>query len=398
MWYWVAFAGGVAVGAWIVYFIFSKRLSASKQRGDVEIARLNQAVGSLNERLGAATMEVNSSKQAMAKYRQEDAILKREIMAMDVRLHKVQAEELERKALQVDLDRRSQELAEKYLSEVEKWVGQSINANNYAACKQRLSKAIDWCRSIGFDVSQARENSLHQELKNEYELAVRAAIEREEQARIKARIREEQQREREAQRIIESAEREKAAIEAALDKALAKAKSEHSAEVEQLRAKLAEAEERSKRAIAQAQLTKAGHIYVISNIGSFGENVFKIGMTRRLEPMDRINELGDASVPFPFDVHMMISCEDAPSLENTLHKAFHMQRINKINPRKEYFRVTLDAIRDVVVKHSGEVAYTADAEALQYRQSITMTEEDQREVEEAFEKAEAALGVPESEE
>jgi hypothetical protein len=277
-------------------------------------------------------------------------------------------------------------------------VGQSINANNYAVCKQRLSKAIEWCRSIGFSVSQSRESSLHQELKNEYELAVRAAIEREEQARIKARIREEQQREREAQRLIESAEREKAAIGAALDKALAKAKSEHSAEVEQLRARLAEAEERSKRAIAQAQLTKAGHIYVISNIGSFGENVFKIGMTRRLEPMDRINELGDASVPFPFDVHMMISCENAPSLENTLHKAFHLHRINKVNPRKEYFRVTLDAIREVVVKHAGEVTYTADAEALQFRQSITMTEEDQREVEEAFEKAEAELGVPESEE
>ena len=79
-------------------------------------------------------------------------------------------------------------------------------------------------------------------------------------------------------------------------------------------------------------------MYVLSNIGSFGEGVYKIGMTRRLEPQDRVRELGDASVPFPFDVHMMISCDDAPSLENALHRESHKQRVNKVNFRKEFFR------------------------------------------------------------
>ena len=120
---------------------------------------------------------------------------------------------------------------------------------------------------------------------------------------------------------------------------------------------------RAERAVSQAQLTKAGHVYVISNIGSFGENVYKIGMTRRLEPLDRVLELSGASVPFPFDVHMMISCNDAPGMENTLHRHFHKLRINRTNPRKEFFRTTLDEIVGVVRAHHGEVSYIADAEA-----------------------------------
>src|SRR6185503_7667311 len=114
----------------------------------------------------------------------------------------------------------------------------------------------------------------------------------------------------------------------------------------------------------------------ISNIGSFGEGIYKIGMTRRLEPKERIWELCSASVPFPFDIHMMISCTDAPSLENALHRAFFKQRINKANPRKEFFRVGLQEIHKIVTENHGEVEYVADAEALEYRQSISMSEED----------------------
>ena len=115
---------------------------------------------------------------------------------------------------------------------------------------------------------------------------------------------------------------------------------------------------------------------MISNIGSFGEAVFKVGMTRRLEPLDRIKELGDASVPFPFDVHMMISCDDAPRLENTLHRALHARRINRVNLRKEFFRVSIDEIRQIVEKHHGEVAYQATPEALEYFESQNMMDEE----------------------
>jgi hypothetical protein len=126
-------------------------------------------------------------------------------------------------------------------------------------------------------------------------------------------------------------------------------------------------------------------VYVISNVGSFGESVYKIGMTRRLEPMDRVRELGDASVPFPFDVHMMISCEDAPKLENALHRELHTYRVNHMNPRKEFFRIDIETIRKLVEKYHGTVEYVADAEALEYRQSLNMSEEDQEFIEHVYE-------------
>lgn len=93
---------------------------------------------------------------------------------------------------------------------------------------------------------------------------------------------------------------------------------------------------------------RAGYVYVISNIGSFGENVYKIGMTRRLDPQERVDELGDASVPFTFDVHAMIFSDDAPALENALHKAFADKKVNMVNQRREFFNVTLDEIKEVI--------------------------------------------------
>ena len=95
---------------------------------------------------------------------------------------------------------------------------------------------------------------------------------------------------------------------------------------------------------------RAGYVYIISNIGSFGENIYKIGMTRRLEPMDRVDELGDASVPFAFDVHAMIFSDDAPALEAALHRAFDNKKVNMINTRREFFHVTLEEIEEVVKK------------------------------------------------
>ena len=93
-----------------------------------------------------------------------------------------------------------------------------------------------------------------------------------------------------------------------------------------------------------AEQTRAGHIYVISNVGSFGEGVFKIGMTRRLEPLERVRELGDASVPFLFDVHAIIYCQDAPSVEKRLHSTFDKYRVNRANGRKEFFRVAPEQV------------------------------------------------------
>ena len=118
---------------------------------------------------------------------------------------------------------------------------------------------------------------------------------------------------------------------------------------------------------------KAGFVYVISNIGSFGEDIYKIGMTRRLEPMDRIRELSSASVPFEFDVHAMIFSSDAPELENTLHKHFADMAVNKVNPRKEFYRVDIDEIEKVVKENYNDtVQFTKIPIAAEYRRSMEL--------------------------
>lgn len=115
-----------------------------------------------------------------------------------------------------------------------------------------------------------------------------------------------------------------------------------------LETKLQEALAMKERALSMAQQTRIGYVYVISNVRSFGENVYKIGMTRRLEPMDRVRELSDASVPFAFDVHHMIYTDDAPKLEAQLHQKFSEARLNTDNYRKEFFRVPLTEITNTL--------------------------------------------------
>ena len=120
---------------------------------------------------------------------------------------------------------------------------------------------------------------------------------------------------------------------------------------------------------------RAGYVYIISNIGAFGENVYKIGMTRRLEPQERIDELGDASVPFNFDVHAMIFSDDAPALEAALHRAFENRKLNMVNQRREFFNVTLDEIKEVVKKNFDKTVEFIDVpDAEQYRISMRMKE------------------------
>ena len=120
---------------------------------------------------------------------------------------------------------------------------------------------------------------------------------------------------------------------------------------------------------------KAGYVYIISNIGAFGENVYKIGMTRRLEPQDRVDELGDASVPFNFDVHAMIFSDDAPALEAALHRAFENRKLNMVNQRREFFNVTLDEIKMEVKKNFDKTVEFIDVpDAEQFRVSQKMKE------------------------
>jgi hypothetical protein len=362
-------------------------LSAERQKSTQESMRLGKDVQNLHAQKTAFEARVVQYDE-LAK---ENGIIKADLhrIAMTVAKQSFETEQLQK--AQALRQSKADDLGRAYLSETRKWIEAKLAPDNYVRSKQRLQEAFHRIRAIGAALTEDDERAALAELQSEYELVVRAALEREEQARIRAKIRDDQQRERDLQRLQEESERERRTarlIEEALVKARKEADGTHSAEVARLQAELANANaiiEQSERAISQAQITKAGNVYVISNIGSFGQDVYKIGMTRRLEPMDRVRELGDASVPFPFDVHMMISCNDAPKLENALHRAFHKQRINKTNPRKEFFRATINEIAEVVKNNHGEVKYTADAEALQYRQSLTMNEEDMEVIEHVFE-------------
>ena len=201
----------------------------------------------------------------------------------------------------------------------------------------------------------------------------------EEQRQIREAMREEEKVRREIEKALKEAEKEERILEKAMKEAeakLAKAAADERAKFEeelaQIRLKLAEAEERGQRALSMAQQTKRGFVYIISNVGSFGENILKIGLTRRLEPMERIKELGDASVPFSFDVHAMIHSEDAPKLEKELHDTFELHRVNKVNYRKEFFSIPISEIKEKIDDLGLETHWTMKAEAQEYRESVEL--------------------------
>lgn len=197
----------------------------------------------------------------------------------------------------------------------------------------------------------------------QYQFTLKKKEEQEEQRLIREQMREEAKAEKEFRDALAAAEKEERMYQSLLDKAreeLGRASVEEralaEAKIAQLQAQLEEAEAKGERAKSLAEQTRRGHVYVISNIGSFGENVYKIGMTRRLDPMDRVKELGDASVPFSFDVHAIIFSDDAPTLETALHREFSHNRVNAVNLRKEFFRVNLEHIQKAVEKLSEDEA------------------------------------------
>lgn len=261
-----------------------------------------------------------------------------------------------------------------------------VKWNNAEKSIDRIKKAFESINKLGethsIEITHPFFQLKLEELRLTYEFEQKKYEEKEEQRRIREQMREEEK----AQREFERAQREAEDEEYRYQKALEKAKAELNASTQEsstilservrlLEQQLQEAHEKKERAMAMAQLTKVGHIYVISNIGSFGEDVYKMGMTRRLDPLDRIRELGDASVPFLFDVHAIIYSENAPQLEYELHQHFNDRRLNRINGKKEFFRVSLEEIEAFVLKHTGtEIQFTKVAEAKDYRETMAMLE------------------------
>lgn len=257
-------------------------------------------------------------------------------------------------------------------------------SDNYGTLEQQIKDAYSVVNHLGNAFRNARITTEYlqarlDELKWAASVQALREKDKEEQRRIREQIREEEKARREYERAMKEAAKEEDMLRKAMEKVqaqVAKASEEQKAKYEQqlleLQARFAEAEAKNQRALSMAQQTKAGHVYVISNIGSFGENVFKVGMTRRLEPLDRVKELGDASVPFSFDVHALIWSEDAPALEHKLHRVFVESQINKVNPRKEFFRIGLTDIRRAIEGMGIEASWTMAAAALEYHESLAV--------------------------
>lgn len=261
---------------------------------------------------------------------------------------------------------------------------------NVTSSENRIKRAFETLNKLASERDSHITNKYLQlkleELHLAFEYEERKREEKEEQRRIKEQMREEAREAREREKAIQEAEREEQAFEAALSQArqeLAHARQEERAAMEARIAELSDQLAAVQRRKSQAELTRSGHVYVISNVGSFGEHVLKLGMTRRLEPMDRVRELGDASVPFGFDVHAMIYTEDAPTLEKELHRHFDQRRVNKVNLRREFFRVSLHEVQAAVASLHGEVEFVTTIAAEEYRKSVAM--ERQQETREAAE-------------
>lgn len=257
----------------------------------------------------------------------------------------------------------------------------SITYNNFEKSKEKLTVTFNKINNLlqpyNLQISEQYLSLKIKEMALVYDLKEQERRIKEEQIELKEQMKEEEKARVEAEKAREKAIQEQDRYEKALQEARIEVESKSGAEkekyekqIQQLEEKLKEALAEKERATAMAQITKKGHVYIISNIGSFGENVYKIGMTRRKDPIDRVNELGDASVPFGFDVHAMVYTDDAPAFENALHKEFEQQRMNKINLRKEFFKVGIDDIEGACKKLGYKIQLTKLAEAREYRQTL----------------------------
>ena len=265
-------------------------------------------------------------------------------------------------------------LANQYANDALKFIDAGVTASNLESSLKKIEKIFNLFAKIKISVDASQENEFRKRIQESFVLEVKKDEARRAQQAIKEQIRDEQRAEAERERELRTLETREKDLSEALNEAMKRVKDEHSSEVEELQRQLNEAIEKKERAKSQAQLTKSGFVYVISNVGSFGEDVFKVGMTRRLEPMDRIGELSDASVPFPFDVHMMVSSDNAPELESIMHRSLDGDRVNLVNLRKEFFRTSLDKIASVVEKHHGRVSYRVSPEALEYNETVVIRE------------------------
>ncbi len=262
-----------------------------------------------------------------------------------------------------------------------------LSHKNIDTARNKISKSYETLNRIfsvdGMQLSQQALEIKLEELNLVYTYELKRAQELEIQKEIKAQMLEEEKVRKEIERQKNKIAKDEKQFSGEINRMMKYLqKTENDAEkslylekIQELEQKLKELEAEKENVLEREANAKAGFVYVISNIGSFGNDIYKIGMTRRLEPMDRIKELSSASVPFEFDVHAMIFSENAPELENTLHKHFESKSVNRVNLRKEFFKVSLEEIEKVVTENYDKtVEFTKIPVASEYRQTLNILE------------------------
>lgn len=265
-----------------------------------------------------------------------------------------------------------------------------VTVTNFDSMKKKVDKSFERINKLNKSNKVALTPEYlklkHEELQLALEYAQKIEAEKEEQREIREQMREEEKARREIAKLKEKVEKEEQHFLQALSNledlkqhADEKMLIELELKIAELQAKVKEVQIQKEDVLNRERNTRAGYVYIISNIGAFGENVYKIGMTRRLEPMDRVKELGDASVPFHFDVHALIFSEDAPNLESILHQTFNNRRVNMVNERKEFFNVTIDEIKKIVEdSHDKTVEFKMTATAEEYRETLALKKEKEK--------------------
>jgi hypothetical protein len=261
----------------------------------------------------------------------------------------------------------------------------NVKFSNIEASEKRIEKSFETINKLGrvnnVELTNEYKKLKFDELYLAYEYQQKKEQEKEEAKRAREELREQQKLEREIKEAREKIIKERKHFSAAikeLEQKLKKATDENERllmekNLAENKERLAELDKEEKIIDYREQNAKAGYVYIISNVGAFGEGVYKIGMTRRLEPMERIDELGGASVPFDFDVHALIFSDNAPELEAKLHEHFYDARINKINDRKEFFKADINEIEKVLKENYKKVVdVVKEAPAEQYRESLLM--------------------------
>lgn len=261
-----------------------------------------------------------------------------------------------------------------------------VRYSNLEASIKRLQRSYDQLNKIysrnKVEITEEYYDLKLDELYIAYEYKQKKQEEKEE-------LREQKEREKEEKRIQKQLQKEKekyedqnydleyeiSQIQIELEEAAAKEQAKLKGEIERLKKELQENNEKIEE-IEEKEISKAGYVYIISNIGSFGENVFKIGVTRRDDPSKRVQELSNASVPFKYDSHLYIFSEDAFALERELHERFNTKRVNKVNSRKEFFKITMDDIKQIVEENKENVhGFKEYPEAEEYKDTLKIEQE-----------------------